>query len=181
MEQKRITKECFNEDFLYWAGPYERTLQRNECTVARVRYRADSPAGSVGATSSALIKEAVLGFHPVINWWSTGCLSHRWWKCRVPKVFGNELCWALHTWSLLDRMVFGPVHSCFLSGRLVLEGAQRSSACCYHHVVRLLVPWWSQLAENVMDAEICGLAMVVRVFVAMWIWLGDSWFGATTL
>jgi hypothetical protein len=42
----------------------------------------------------------------------------------------------------------------------------------------ILVPWWSQLAENIMEAEIWGPVMVVPVFMARWNWLGDSWHGA---
>jgi hypothetical protein len=41
----------------------------------------------------------------------------------------------------------------YFSDRLASEGALQSSGY-YHHVTRFLVPWRSQLAENVMEAEI---------------------------
>jgi hypothetical protein len=57
---------------------------------------------------------------------------------------------------------------------LVLEGVLWSSTGCYHHARWFLVPWWSQLAENAMDAEFWGLAMMIRVFVTMRNLLRDS-------
>jgi hypothetical protein len=48
---------------------------------------------------------------------------------------------------------------------LVLEGALRSSADCFHHATWSLVPWWSQLVGNVMAAESWRIALVVWVFV----------------
>jgi hypothetical protein len=50
----------------------------------------------------------------------------------------------------------------FLSSRLVSKGALRRSAGCYHHLTWFLVPWWSQIAENVMNVKFCGLAIVVQ-------------------
>jgi hypothetical protein len=90
---------------------------------------------------------------------------------------------SLHRWTPLGTSCLEIVGSdgirlgapMFLSDRLVLEGVLRSSAGCYHHATWFPVPWWSQLAENVMEAKLWGLAMVVRVFVAMRKLLCDSW------
>jgi hypothetical protein len=64
---------------------------------------------------------------------------------------------------------------------LVSEEALRSSAGCYHHAIWFLVPWWSQLAGNVMDVESRRTALVVRVFVAKRNLLCDSWLIAATV
>jgi hypothetical protein len=50
-------------------------------------------------------------------------------------------------------------------------------------ICRLLITWnmlsrSMGLAENVIEGEICGLAMVVSIFVAMRNWLGVPWLGA---
>jgi hypothetical protein len=47
----------------------------------------------------------------------------------------------------------------FLSGCLVSEGALRSSTSCYHHATRFLIPWWNQIAKNVMDVEFWGTSI----------------------
>jgi hypothetical protein len=43
---------------------------------------------------------------------------------------------------LLDRVVFGRVHPCFYSDRLVQERAMRSSVLCCHQLT--FGPWWCQ-------------------------------------
>ena len=58
----------------------------------------------------------------------------------------------------------------FYSGRLVTEGAFRSSAGGYYHGARFRSV---VLAENDMEVEISGLAMVTRVWVARRNWLRD--------
>jgi hypothetical protein len=58
----------------------------------------------------------------------------------------------------------------FYSCRLVTEGAFQSSAGGYYHGARFRSV---VLAENDMEAEICGLAMVTRVWVARRNWLRD--------
>jgi hypothetical protein len=55
---------------------------------------------------------------------------------------------------------FGHAHPVFFSRHLVSEGARRSSAGCYYHGARSRP---MVLAENVMDAEIWELALVVSV------------------
>jgi hypothetical protein len=79
---------------------------------------------------------------------------------------------------LRSQMRFGNAHPYFLSNRLISEGALWSSASCYHHVAWFLGPWCGQLEENVTETRICGLALVVRVFIVMWNWFGDLWLGA---
>jgi hypothetical protein len=85
------------------------------------------------------------------------CLSPLiWWKCRVPEGPAGAPLGV----SCLEIAGSGGIRSCapvFFSGRLVSEGALRSSAGCYYHGAcsRSVV-----LAEKIMEAEIWGLAMV---------------------
>jgi hypothetical protein len=74
-------------------------------------------------------------------------------------------------------MGFSRAHLCFFIWPFGFKGSV-ATASCYHHVARFPVPWWSQQVENGMEVEIRGLTRVVRVFMAMWNWLGDSWLGA---
>jgi hypothetical protein len=57
--------------------------------------------------------------------------------------------------------------------RLVSEGALRSSIICCHHGTCLVQSMVKLDAKNDMQAEFSGLAMVVRILVAMRNLLGD--------
>jgi hypothetical protein len=59
----------------------------------------------------------------------------------------------------------------FFFVRLVSEGALRSSTGYQYHGAGFHS---MVVAANVMEAEIRGLAMVVRVWAAITNWLGDS-------
>jgi hypothetical protein len=65
------------------------------------------------------------------------------------------------------------VHTNVFSDCLVLEGALRSSVVCCYYGTHFL---WSIVkleAKNNMEDKFCGLAMTVRVVVAMRNLLGD--------
>jgi hypothetical protein len=87
-----------------------------------------------------------------------------WLKCRVSQGSTDKLHWTIHAWRLLDRAGFGRAHPCFsLTVWFQRERLKASLAVnTMEHISRSIV-----LTENVMAAEICGLAMVVRVLVAM--------------
>ncbi|KAK1620255.1 hypothetical protein QYE76_025772 [Lolium multiflorum] len=98
------------------------------------------------------------------------CLSSSIWRmCRVPEgSVGAPL-----DDSSLEVAGSGGIRSSapmFYSGRLVTEEAFRSSAGGYYHGARFRSV---VLAENDMEVEICGLAMVTRVWVARRNWLHD--------
>jgi hypothetical protein len=158
----------------YTRGNYWMTRLSNYCQQFVVpRCSSLIPAGSVEATSLASIKEVVLGFHPALSWRSIECMSHRFGKSvgfrKAPLAnsigsFMPKVCWIGWYLVLCTRVFIWPFGSRGSATKLCWLLPS------YGTTSRSMV---KSPSEECHGSRICGVAMVVRVFVSMWNWLDD--------
>jgi hypothetical protein len=123
-------------------------------------------------------KGGILGFHLSSRWRSTGFPSSTiWLECLVPEGSVGKL----HCGRIMNRVHWirwdSVVRPCVFIWPFGFRGSVGKLYWLLPSYGTFSHPWWSQLAENVMEAKIWGPAVVVWILVARWNWLGDSCLG----